>query len=326
MKKNFYDILELNKKASQDDIKKSYRKLALKYHPDKCGDENKFKEISEAYQILSDPIQKKLYDMNQLNFNTFKYDDPYSIFNKIFKNTNPNIIKYVFNIFDKIDIKNTNNFNDFLNNLDNLTMEDIFSLPLDYFNSKIIQLIPDKAPITNHTINLNLYDLLSSKYYDSKISIYQRLPNNILYQYKQNFCLDISNEKILLHNQGHYDNKHRYPSDLQISFIKNVSPFTLYDSYNLLYNIDINLDEFMNGFYYQLPYPSYNDSKNKINIFFDKPFLSNLMYVIPEYGLFQPNNEKGNLYINLKINKEKKNNDYFFDKYISPKIIHPFHE
>ena len=82
----------------------------------------------------------------------------------------------------------------------------------------------------------------------------------------------------------------------------------------------------MNGFYYQLPYPSYNDSKNKINIFFDKPFLSNLMYVIPEYGLFQNNNEKGNLYINLKINKNKKNNDYFFDKYISPKIIHPFEE
>ena len=259
---NLYEILEINETANIDEIKKSYRKLALKYHPDKCGDEEKFKEISNAYQVLSDPIQKKLYDMNKFNFNTFKYVDPYVIFNSIFKNTSPTIIKYVFNIFDKIDIKNTNNFNEFINNLDNLTIEDIFSLPLDYFNSKIVQLKPNKAQQTNHIININLYDLLASQFYDTKISLYQRLPNNILYQYKKNFCLDISNEYILLQNQGNYDDKNRYPSDLKITFYKNVSPFILYDFHNLLFNITINLEEFMNGFYYQIPYPSYNTSKN----------------------------------------------------------------
>ncbi len=324
--KNLYTILELNEKASIDEIKKSYRKLALKYHPDKCGDEEKFKEISNAYQILSDPIQKKLYDLNKLNFNEFNYIDPYLIFNGIFKNTNPSIIKYVFNIFDKIDIKNTNNFNDFLNNLDNLTLEDIFSLPLDYFNSKVAQLKPKKAKLSHHIININLYDLLASQYYDTKISINQRLPNNILYQYKKNFCLDISNEFILLYNQGNYDDVNRYPSDLKITFNKNVSPFILYDFHNLLYNITINLNEFMNGFYYRIPYPSYNNSKNNINIFIEKPYESNLMYVIPEYGLYKQDSSKGNLFINIIIDKNKKNNDFIFDNYIIPKIIFPFEE
>ena len=323
---NLYDILEIKSNATQDDIKKAYRKLALKYHPDKCGDEEKFKIISNAYQILSDPIQKKLYDLNKINFNNFNYIDPHTIFNSIFKNTNPIIIKYVLNIFDKIDIKHTNNFYDFINNLDNLTLEDILSLPLDYFNSKIINLNDDKAPITYYDIQLNLYELISSRYYNTKLSINYRLPNNIIYQYKRNFCIDNSKHYILLDNQGHYDDKNKYPSDLKFNIHKNVSPFILYDSYHLLFNIEINLDEFINGFYYQIPYPSFDNSKNNINIYIDKPYISNLMYAIPDYGLYLPDNTKGNIFINIILNKNKKNYDFIFDKFIEPKIIKPFEE
>lgn len=61
-KKNFYDVLGVSRDASQDEIKKSFRKLAQKYHPDAGGDENKFKEISEAYETLSDPAKRKEYD------------------------------------------------------------------------------------------------------------------------------------------------------------------------------------------------------------------------------------------------------------------------
>ena len=63
--KDYYKVLGLEKTASDNDIKKAYRKLALKYHPDKNkspGAEEKFKEIAEAYEVLSDPNKKNIYD------------------------------------------------------------------------------------------------------------------------------------------------------------------------------------------------------------------------------------------------------------------------
>lgn len=61
--KDFYQILGVNKNASQEEIKKAYYKLAHKFHPDKStGDEAKFKEINEAYQILSDKEKRAQYD------------------------------------------------------------------------------------------------------------------------------------------------------------------------------------------------------------------------------------------------------------------------
>lgn len=65
MGKDFYKALGLDKSASDNDIKKAYRKMALKYHPDKNkspGAEEKFKEIAEAYEVLSDPKKKEIYD------------------------------------------------------------------------------------------------------------------------------------------------------------------------------------------------------------------------------------------------------------------------
>jgi DnaJ-class molecular chaperone len=57
-----YETLGLQKDASTEDIKKAYRKLALKYHPDRGGDAEKFKEIGQAYEVLSDPDRKSRYD------------------------------------------------------------------------------------------------------------------------------------------------------------------------------------------------------------------------------------------------------------------------
>lgn len=61
--KSFYDVLGVSKNASDKDIKTAFRKLAQKYHPDRGGDEAKFKEISEAYDTLSNPEKRKEYDM-----------------------------------------------------------------------------------------------------------------------------------------------------------------------------------------------------------------------------------------------------------------------
>src|SRR6266481_5123278 len=63
MVKDYYKILGVEKTASEDEIKKAYRKLAHQYHPDKSGgDDKKFKEINEAYQVLSDKKKRENYD------------------------------------------------------------------------------------------------------------------------------------------------------------------------------------------------------------------------------------------------------------------------
>jgi len=60
---DYYSTLGVNRNATEDDIKKAYRKMAMKHHPDRGGDEKQFKQISEAYEILSDPQKKQMVDM-----------------------------------------------------------------------------------------------------------------------------------------------------------------------------------------------------------------------------------------------------------------------
>ncbi|MEJ2599117.1 MAG: DnaJ C-terminal domain-containing protein [Anaerolineales bacterium] len=74
--KDYYKILGVDKKASEDEVKRAYRKLALKYHPDRNpGDkqaEEKFKDINEAYQVLSDPAKRSRYDQLGDSYTRFR--------------------------------------------------------------------------------------------------------------------------------------------------------------------------------------------------------------------------------------------------------------
>ena len=95
-KKDYYKILEINRNSNQDEIRKAYKKLAFKYHPDKNPEnreesEQKFKDISEAYSILSNPSKKSDYDaFGRTNFQSFDYSnfDAFTFFHDIFKNSN----------------------------------------------------------------------------------------------------------------------------------------------------------------------------------------------------------------------------------------------
>ena len=76
--KDFYEILGVDKKATKEEIKKVYKKLALEHHPDKGGDENKFKEINEAHSVLSDDKKRKHYDMYGNKHQHINHDDIYN--------------------------------------------------------------------------------------------------------------------------------------------------------------------------------------------------------------------------------------------------------
>lgn len=91
---DYYQILGISENADQEEIKKSYRRLAAKHHPDKGGDTAKFQEISAAYDTLSDPQKKAQYDaQRQGGFNNFEgihpnmgggFDNLHDIFNFAF--------------------------------------------------------------------------------------------------------------------------------------------------------------------------------------------------------------------------------------------------
>ncbi len=88
---NYYDILGVNPNCDQEEIKKAYRSLAMKHHPDRGGDPETFKKISSAYDTLSDPAKKMEYDQSlmggpQININSFGgFDDLQNIFGGMFQ-------------------------------------------------------------------------------------------------------------------------------------------------------------------------------------------------------------------------------------------------
>src|SRR6201990_3098146 len=61
-KRDYYEVLGVGKTASADEIKKAFRRAAVEHHPDRGGDEAKFKEINEAYEVLKDADKRKRYD------------------------------------------------------------------------------------------------------------------------------------------------------------------------------------------------------------------------------------------------------------------------
>ena len=100
-KVNYYEVLGVSENATSDEIRKAYKKLAIKWHPDKNPDnkefaEEKFKSISEAYNVLSDPKKREEWENyrnggfnGDFNMSDFEMNDPFEIFNSFFGGRNP---------------------------------------------------------------------------------------------------------------------------------------------------------------------------------------------------------------------------------------------
>ena len=140
--KDYYKILNIDKNANKEQIKTSYKKLALQYHPDKNPNnkeesESKFKEISEAYAVLSDPVKKNNYDNG--NNIIIHQENPFDIFNNIFSHSN--------NIFDI----NINNFSN-IHNLSNQSFSSSINTTTQIIGNQKITRIEK----TEHTPNGNI--------------------------------------------------------------------------------------------------------------------------------------------------------------------------
>jgi len=148
MGKDYYKILDIDKKADDATIKKAYRKMAMKWHPDKNQDnkteaKEKFKEISNAYEVLSDPKKKESYDkfgeegLNK-NFSNFRHRRAEDIFEQFFQNSSGSPFSFSFSQTQTFTTPNShftkkhsniknNNFKTEINHKIKCTLEELYT-------------------------------------------------------------------------------------------------------------------------------------------------------------------------------------------------------
>lgn len=144
---DYYKLLNVSKEASDSEIKKSYRKLAKENHPDKGGDPEKFKQIAEAYEVLSNKDKRTQYD----SFG--KYDgnmniNPFEIFESMFKDIG---LDSSTNIFGDIDLGGFGSLHG--NFHQGSFMQNMFSMPTGTNSFSQVTIIKDGKKYTKTTHN-----------------------------------------------------------------------------------------------------------------------------------------------------------------------------
>ncbi len=299
MSKSYYDILGVDKSVNGAEIKKAYRKLSLKYHPDKPGgDEERFKEINGAYEILSDEDKRRQYDMGSSNPSMGQRGNTGGFPSHLFKRSMsghggmPDIFASMFqggghpfqNPFMDTD----------MNNRENNTNVRFFRNGVEVNNQP-----PPPENISKH-IKVTLrqcYDGASIpiditrtiRRHQEKTTetetIYITIPVGIG-----------SNEILTIPKMGNEVNDMK--SDLKIKIMVEENKLFKRDGLNLIYENDISLKESLCGFSFELPFIDgkvYTINNNAGNI-----ITSNFIKEIPNMG-FTRNGNKGSLLIKFNI-------------------------
>jgi len=292
---SYYETLGLSKNASEIEIKKAYRKLAIKWHPDKnpnnkIESEEKFKEISEAYSVLSDPEKRSIYD-NQ-GSNGLKNNKKYYNFNE---GIDP---EYIFRTFFGKDPFPSKQFNDYENDY----QKGAYDEPFDF--SKIKKKIKKRK---GETVYYNLNCTLNELYFGKEKEI-QIVVSKFGVGEKKKFKIQLKKgwkpgTKITYKNQGSTDEK-TLPGDI-VFIIKEVYDVNwLRIDNNLKYTLNLSMNQAKQGLNMRLKHVSGN--KIPINI---NPLKSSKEYIILKgFGMPIKNTEEfGDLIIDfdIEINSER---------------------
>ena len=155
--KNYYKILCVKNNANKQEIKRAYRKLAIKNHPDKGGSDEKFKEISEAYEILSDDNKRYKYDNNSI-LETYVVKNPYDLFDEIINKSDriymESKVNNIYDDSDLVDDYNNSVFNTLVFNqsFNSLNVPNNYSQSIQTMTSTIIK---NGRSYTKNIINNN---------------------------------------------------------------------------------------------------------------------------------------------------------------------------
>jgi len=289
--KDYYNILGVPRNASEEDIKKSYKKLALQYHPDKNKDEgaeDKFKEISAAYAILSNSDKRRQYDMmGSVDDNDIFGGgiDPFSVFNNIFQQhihsfmnmkyeNNVNIDEVLGNLgggmgfpmsFGNVKIKvHTFPMDGFINHENNYEedddiMENIFMRGGE--NGR--QNIREKEKILFKKPEDIVYDItvkLKNIYREDKkkmtIHRMRKLKNKKYGDKSKKIEIPIYGREILLRGEGNQLEDYKEKGDVIINIHNEDDPlFRRIGDYNVLTYKKISLRDVYDGFIYEIKLP-----------------------------------------------------------------------
>ena len=285
---DLYSILEVKENSTLNDIKKAYKKLALKYHPDKTNTDStsKFIEISNAYNILSDENKRKEYN-NILKNSNNKYVDKCNKYNK-------NNHKYSDNIIENM-----------IYNLKNLIKDEYYQKILFIFGDKIINILLESKELSFNSLvfNHNFLDVdISVKYtleevinLKEKIIKYERKTRDIFIEsifpidYYQNY--ENEGEEIML---GDYSVK----GDININI--SITNKTYYDNTYEILNTDLYTTlkkRIKKDGYFSIKY--INGKKLKFNIDELEKEKIDIGYIIkiPNLGLYYQDEKSNNISI-----------------------------
>jgi DnaJ-class molecular chaperone len=339
-KKDYYNILNVKRDATEEEIKKSYRKLALQYHPDKNqGNEiasEKFKEISEAYMVLSDKDKRSQYNLMGSFDGNFSDEDPFSVFNNIFKQH----INTFMNMNTDIDDNNDSGFGNIFNNLSGLQKDfgnihikvhsfhnmnssiddsldlnglgsifgNIINKTLSHKKSDKNENIPPKVIYKKpddiiYNINVSLSDIYNMK--KKKILITRKRKKNGVYiSKKKSIELPIYGKEIILENEGDELPNYMEKGNIIIN-IYNIQcdNFRRINEYDVLTYIDINLNQIYGAYTYDIILPNGELLKVQSECMSNNKFLiQKIMNKGLPYKDEDDEDLNGNLYVKYKLN------------------------
>jgi molecular chaperone DnaJ len=338
-KKDLYNILNITKESTKNEIKKSYHKLAKEYHPDKQnGSDEKFKELNEAYNILSDDDKRYNYDnninfpdlseFNQYSFNTdeiFKeFNDIFDVFHQKYK-TNQNSV-------NKSSTKNEQNISIKVN-IDEIILGSIRKISYirdelcslcegtcAYHPNDIVKCVNCMPELNNLsfiklTPNPNCKSCLGKGILLKTERRCKECTNGVV---KKNITIQLkipkglpNNFLVLLKNKGNYNLLNKEFDNLRIKIVHNFDNNIEIKDLDLIYNLEISLKELFNGFEKEINILETKKHKNyNFKLIKNDYFDPNELIIYKNRGIvnYKKLNEIGDLIIKFKIIYPDSNN------------------
>lgn len=281
--KDLYHILELDRNCTTEDIRRSYKRLALKYHPDKCDQpQEKFIDIQNAYHILSNPSERNRYD----TLNSFQKVEYYDILKTYIKTRIPNIDEYIRLFFDG----DENNFKSHIENVD-----------LVGICNKIFKKIPtiDFSEIYPPIENIDIYGTQITTFEERYLDKYRKIIINRQTKCPDVFYVPLRESRVVLKGEGEHDRYNNIHGDVIIDIELDEHDDFIQVNNDIYYTRYISLYEYLYGGEFELYY--FDEILDiKFSSFIEKyPFLTIEGKGMPIAGSICFN--RGDLIILLKI-------------------------